>query len=734
MQSYKFSLMRKRIVFQAIIILGIYTHVTGTLHGKKEITLESIYKSGIFSQNSINGIRPAEDGEHYTMQSVNSILKYSYETGEKVATVFSLDSVKNAPFSYFYEYELSTDEKKILFTTHVVPIYRYSFAAEYFIYNIEQKSFTSLFAEERQQLATFSPDGSKVAFIYANNLYYKDLQTNEIVQVTYDGQVNKIINGIPDWVYEEEFSFSKAFEWSPDSKRIAFYRFDESRVKEFNMTLYEGLYPGWYRYKYPKAGEENSLVTIHVYELETGNTQVMDIGTETDQYIPRIRWTKNPETLCITRLNRRQDHLDLLLANSTSGKTEILYSEKNKYYISRVGDDQVTFLRDGKHFLLISEKDGYMHLYLYDLKGKPVSRVTKGNYDIEKLLGIDEEKQLIYYTSSESSPLQRDLYSITFDGLQKKKLSEKPGTHDAQFSRSFKYYINRYSNANTPAVISVNRETGEQIRVIEDNHVLQKNIHEYQFSKKEFIKIPAERGLELNAFMIKPPDFDSSGKYPVFMYVYGGPESQTVLDSWSGRNAWFQLLAQQGYIVVSVDGRGTDFRGEKFRKSTYMQLGKHETEDQISAAQYLATLPYVDDLRIGIFGWSYGGYMTLLCLMKGSPIFKMGIAVAPVSNWRFYDTIYTERYMRKPEENREGYDENSPINHIDGLQGNLLLIHGMADDNVHFQNSAELIKKLIEAGKQFDLQVYPDKNHSLPGVSTQYHLYTKMTNYILENL
>lgn len=699
------------------------------------ITLEMIYRDQYFAEKEISSLRSMADGEHYTtLENQRVIVSYDYKTGTHREVILSLDQSGIQEADEITEYEFSIDENKILITTGVTAKYRYSFEASYYIYDRLLKKAEPLLKQGKQQLASFSPDGSKVAFVRQNNLFVKNLLTGEIKAITRDGYLNKVINGAPDWVYEEEFGFTEGFCWSPDSKKIGFYRFDESLVKEFDMVLYDDLYPRLYRYKYPKAGEVNSLVSIHIANLESDTVITAFTGTETDQYIPRIKWTKDPEKLCIIKLNRLQNQVDVLVANAADGTSKVVYSETNARFISSINDDYIEFLNDGKHFIIRREEDKFLHYYRYTTDGQFVNQITRGEWDVAELIGIDHVNNILYYTSGETSPIQRDVYSIKMDGSEKQKLSANEGTNRADFSRNFRYYINSHSSANQPLHITLHAISGKLLRVLEDNQQLKIRMKECGFSVKEFIEIPAYDNMKLNAYIIKPADFDPGKKYPVFMNVYGGPESQTVIDAWDKGLAWEQLLVQQGYIVVCVDNRGTDGRGEDFKKATYMQLGKLETEDQIKAAKYLASLPYVDGGRIGIWGWSYGGYMSLLCLMKGSGIFRAAIAVAPVTNWRFYDSVYTERFMRTPRENASGYDDNSPINHVAELEGKLLLIHGTADDNVHFQNTMELVEKLVQADKKFELMCYPDRNHGISGGNTRLHLYRKMTDFILTSL
>ena len=703
---------------------------------KKEITLEDLYKKGTFRQQSVWGLRSMNDGIHYTtLERDGRILKNSYKTGEEVETIFNLND-HDTEIEYIGEYTFSPDENLILLATNQNYIYRRSFTADYYIYNRELKSLEPLSENGSQMLATFNPQGDKVAFVRDNNLYIKFLESDEERQLTNDGKFNHIINGGTDWVYEEEFSITKGFAWSPKGDKLAYYKFDESHVRQFNMNMFNReLYPENYAYKYPKAGEENAYVDIYVHDLQMEKLVKMDIGTEKDQYIPRIKWTPYNDKLAIIRMNRLQNHLDILIADAATGKSEILYSEDNKYYITRITDDYLNFLKDGERFVINNELDGYNHFYLYNMKGELINQITEGEWDVTQLIGIDEEDERLYYTSAEESPLHRAVYSIGLDGKKKKKLSEKEGTNRTVFSKGFKYYINYYSNANSPYYITLHNKKGKLIRVLEDNEQLKNTLDQYGFTKKEFMTIntPSSKW-DLNAWMIKPADFDPNKEYPLFMFLYGGPGSQQVTDSYSGRMAWFQMLAQNGYIVVCVDNRGTGARGEEFKKMTYGELGKYETIDQIEAAEYLSSLSYIDEKRTGIFGWSYGGFMSSLCLFKGADVFEMAIAVAPVTNWRYYDTIYTELYMGLPQDNPDGYDDNSPINHAHKLKGKYLLIHGTGDDNVHFQNSIELTEKLVQSNKQFEMQFYPDKNHGIYGGNTSYHLYTRMTNFIYDNL
>ncbi len=725
----------------ALLFLGTVQSLSAGMD-HTELTIESIYSSYQFNEKGVWGIRPLNDGMHFsnvvydTLTDLNNILQFKLESGHVTDTIFNGDwlrPVREEDPLDFDNYRLSRDENKILLATKTEFIYRHSTREFNYVYDRTKRTIATLSKAGKQRYATFSPDATKVAFVRDNNIFVKDLTTMQEYQVTHDGKVNQIINGATDWVYEEEFGFTRAFFWSPDSKKIAFYRFDERRVKEFSMPTYGGLYPDEYRFKYPKAGEQNSLVSIHVYHLESKRTVDMETRSHDDQYIPRIKWTHDPEKLSVLRMNRHQNHLELLLANVADGKTSLLLEEKNKAYLEIT--DDLTFLKDQKHFIWTSEKSGYNHIYLYDMQGKLVRQITNGDYDVTLFYGVDENKNSLYYQSAEVSPLERHIYSIQLDGKGKSQLSKEKGMHHAQFTDSFAFYIDQFSNHKTPTVVSVYNNEGGLVRVIEDNEELKERLTGLKLLGKEFFSFKTSDNVQLNGWMIKPTNFDEKKKYPVFMFVYGGPGSQTVKDAWGGNNyLWYEYLARQGYLVVSVDNRGTGGRGEAFKKVTYLKLGEYELKDQIEAAKHLASLDYVDRSRIGIFGWSYGGYMSSLCITRAAEIFKMAIAVAPVTHWKFYDTIYTERYMRTPQENESGYENGSPLNYAGSLEGKYLLIHGTADDNVHFQNSVEMVTSLTRANKHFDLFFYPDKNHSIRGGNARMHIYTKMTDFILENL
>jgi len=720
------------------IILGIMGLSLFAQVEKKILTFDDIFKSRKFSSKSVSGLQSMKDGEYFSQVKKDSLNLYEYLTGKYITTIITSNKLipegDTVPVD-IGSYEFSDDETKILFTRDEEPLYRRSSKANYFIYDLKSEKIVPLSKNGKQRLATFSSDGSKVAFVRDNNIFIKNFsqEVDNEYQVTTDGKVNEIINGATDWVYEEEFEFSKAFFWSPDGDKLAYYRFDESKVKEYQLTYYGDLYPEEYKYKYPKAGENNSLISVFIYNLNSKKTTPVDIGKETDIYIPRIKWTEDPGILALYRMNRHQNELELLLADAGSGITHVIYKETNKYYIEI--NDNWHFMKDKQNFIMTSEKDGYRHIYLYNLKGEEVLQITRGNWDVIGSNGVDEKNGILYYTSSESSPLDKDIYSITLDGKNKTRLTSGSGTNSPEFSKTFSYYMNRRSDINTPPNIAIYKPDGREVRMLENNAKLREIRESYSFSNAEFFKFTTSEGIMLNGWMLKPPDFDPLKKYPVLFTIYGGPGSQTVVNGWGTVSSWNQLWSQNGIIVVSVDNRGTGNRGEEFKKCTYLQLGKYETIDQIEAAKYLGSLPYVDKTRIGMWGWSFGGYLTLSCLTKGADYFSFGIAVAPVTNWKYYDNIYTERYMRTPQENPEGYEQNSPINHVDKIKGKLLLIHGMADDNVHTQNSYDLMTTLVAANKQFESQFYPNSNHGIySGKNTVYHLNKRMTDFILKNL
>ncbi|MEG2527807.1 MAG: DPP IV N-terminal domain-containing protein [Mucinivorans sp.] len=692
-----------------------------------------VINRGEFSPSGVPGFRSMKDGQHYTALAADrrSIVRYRFVDGLAVDTIFSMRDL--VPSVTITSYTLSDDENLILIPFAREPIFRHSFRADYWIYDRLDKQYYPLSKNGKQQAATISPDSRKAAFVRDNNLYVVDLVRGTERAVTSDGEQGSILNGIPDWVYEEEYGFDRAYQWSPSSSWIAFYRTDESKVKNYPMPIFErGLYPENTTFKYPKAGETNSTVQIRIYNIESGKQQLMDIGRQTDQYIPFIEWTGREGELAVHRLNRHQNHYDMLFCNAVSGMSQVIYSESSHRYIERIDKSKVYFLPQSSSFIIRNENDGFMHLYLYDMSGKMLSELTPGQEEVTELNAVDQKNRIIYYTATQG-PLHRALYAARYGrgGVRQWRVSDpRPGTYSAAFARGAKYYIESFSTSTTPPVVTIRDVKGEAIRVVEDNAALRGRVAQYAMPRKEFFTFTLPSGEVLNGYMLKPHDFDSLKTYPLFMTQYSGPGSQTVADNWSV--GWEAALVKDGYLVASVDGRGTGFRGYEFRSLTYGQLGKFELEDQIAAAKYLGSLPYVDSQRIGIYGWSYGGFMALNAILKGADVFALAVAVAPVTSWRYYDTIYTELYNGLPAENPMGYDENSPLNFAAGLKGKLLLAHGTADDNVHIQNSMDMISALTGAGKQFEMLIYPDRNHGMG--ADRNHLMHRIIEFVNANL
>lgn len=712
------------------------TVITTISAQQKDITLEDIWSNGTFRTERLDALRSLNNGAEYSVLNFDrsnrssSIDVYDYKSGDKIKTLFDSGSVKR--FDLIYTYEFSTDESKLLLATELDQIYRRSSEGTYFVYDINSKELT-LVSTDKIQEPTFSPDGTKIAYGFQNNLYVKELSSGSVKQITKDGAKNRIINGITDWVYEEEFGFVRAFDWNKNSDKIAFIRFDETNVPQYSMDIMgQELYPSQQVFKYPKAGEENAKVSLHLYDLAKESISNIDLSSYNNYYMPRIKWTSDAAVLSVQLMNRHQNTLDLVFVNASEETSELILQETDNAYVD-VRDD-LTFLNNNS-FIWTSEKSGWNHIYQYDKTGTLKNQITNGSWEVTSYYGFDENTGRIYYQSTENGSINRDVYSVLKSGKNKVRLSEGTGSNRASFSKDFTYYINTFSNAETPNVFTLHKaKTGKLLREIKNNEAVKNKLKGYKVSPKEFSTI-AINGFDLNMYMIKPLDFDPNKEYPMFMYQYSGPGSQNVSNSWGGSNDyWHQMLAQEGYIVVCVDGRGTGYKGRDFKKMTQKELGKFEVEDQVSAAKKLGELPYIDKNRIGIWGWSYGGFMSSNCLFQGADTFSMAIAVAPVSSWRFYDTIYTERYMQTPQENATGYDNNSPISHVDKLKGDFLLVHGSGDDNVHLQNTMRLAEALIQANKQFEWAVYPDKNHGIYGGNTRLHLFNKMTNFIRESL
>lgn len=730
-----------------LFLLFCLVALTLGIKAQNQVTLRDVSR-GTYRASNIYGIKPMLDGQYYTQISPDRkrIVKYSFKTGKQVEAIFDVKKARDCTLKYFDDYIMSPDEKLILIQTKTRSIYRRSFTAEYYIYNVKNNTIEPLSKNGPQQVPLFSPDGFQVAFVRNNNIFLvKLLFGNSESQITKDGEYNKVLNGIPDWVYEEEFGFNRAFDFSADSKMIAYIRFDESQVPMYKFPLYKGMnpeytefatYPGEYTYKYPKSGEVNSTVSVHTYDIKSHVTRKMDLPLDKDGYIPRIKFTSDPEKLAIMTLNRHQNRFDLYMANPKSALCKVAIRDESEQYIKEDEYSNIKFYPE--NIVLMSERDGYNHLYLYTIGGNLVKQITKGKFEVKSFLGWDKQSNVFYYTSNEGSPLRTAVYKI--DGKGKKtKLSTRTGTNDAIFSSNYSYYINTFSNISTPTLITINDNKGKELATMLDNKKLKEKIATLTLPQKEFFTFRTAEGVELNGWMMKPANFDATKKYPVIMHQYSGPGSQQVLDRWgigsfSDAGMFEAYMADRGYISVCVDGRGTGGRGAEFEKCTYLFLGVKESHDQVEAAKYLGTLPYVDGSRIGIWGWSFGGYNTLMSMSEGSNVFKAGVAIAAPTDWRYYDSVYTERFMRTPKENGDGYDAGSAIKRAPKMHGSLLLIHGTADDNVHLQNMAEYSEALVQAGVQFDEHIYINRNHGISGGNTRNHLMNRVANFFLRNL
>lgn len=719
--------------------------LTAMMMFAQQISLGNILR-GEYSARSVREVRPMADGESYSCLSDDrrKIERCSFKTGEVVETLFDAETARGASIRYVEGYIVSPDEKTILIETNRTRIYRRSATSTYYIYNVKNQTLAPLSNGGPQECPKFSPDGNQIAFVRDNNLFLvKLLFNNAESQITKDGERNKIINGKPDWVYEEEFSFSCAFDFSADSEMLAWIRFDESNVKTFSFPWYQGsnpsreeyaLYPGTYEYKYPKAGEENAKVSVLSYDIKSRVTRTMQVPLDADGYIPRIQFTGEKDKLMVLTLNRHQNRLDFYAVNARSTTAQLILREEDKRYVDEPAYADMDFSRD--QFILLSERDGYQHMYLYTIGGQLVRQLTSGEYEVTDYYGTDATGKNFYFASNEGSPMEKYIYKVDASG-KKTKLSTEKGYNEAVFSTGCQYYLNTYSNLNTPPVYTLCNASGKTLKVVEDNAELKKKRDALSLGAVELISVTTGDGIQLNGWMVKPHDFDANKKYPVLMYQYGGPGYQMVFNSYDngfmGGLTWEQHLAGKGYIVVCVDGRGTGGRGSEFKRCTYLKMGELESRDQVETALWLSKLPYVDKSRIAIWGWSFGGFNTLMAMCEGREVFNCGVAVAPVTDWRFYDTVYTERFMRTPQENPAGYD-CSPLHRYEKIKGDLLLIHGMADDNVHFQNSAELAEAFVQSGYQFDMQVYTNRNHSIYGGNTRQHLITRIEKFLDEHL
>ena len=702
-----------------------------------ELTIAEIW-SGELTPRSIKKVYPMNNGRHFTMLKHDNagalINLFSYKAYKKIKTIIhskDIDSLEG-----FSSYKFSPDEKLILLTTKESKIHRYSKKAIYYLYSIKKKTATKVFDKKIQE-PTFSPNGKHIAFVFKNNLYIRDLDKNEVIQITKDGKKNEIINGISDRIYEEEFKLVRAFEWSKDSKFIAFIRFDEREVKQVSIPIYgqkENSYPSMITFKYPKAGEKTSKVSLHYYSLNSKKIYALDLNRNDEFYIPKLIVTSSPSYFAAFISNRHQNELDMIRFNAQTGEVKKIFIEKDSAYVN-ASDLDILFLKNG-NFIWKSDRDGFTHLYLYDEEGNVLNQITKGTWEVTELYGVNKKNE-VFYQSTKNGSINRGIYKSGIYSGKMEALAEENGISSAEFSKNFRYFIHEFSNSSSPPIYtSRSSKTKKILKIIEDNHDLKKKAKAYALPQKEFITIRNKSGVPLNAWIIKPPNFDPNKKHPLFMYVYGGPGYQTVKNIWRGidKEYWYQYLATKGFVVASVDNRGTGGKGRDFKKMTYLRLGKYEIEDQIDAAKYLGSLSYIDANNIGIFGWSYGGYMATLALTEGADVFKIGIAIALVSNWKYYDSIYTERYMRTPQENEKGYKESSPVYYANKIKGHYLLIHGSADDNVHYQHAMQMAKALVEANINFDMHIYVDEDHGIYGRRARENLFRKMTQFIFRHL
>lgn len=727
-------------VKKLMLLLGTAVAACAAYGAAPRFTYEDI-AAGKFAQRTVAGLRSMADGERYTVLDSGRVVVYSYATGDREGVLASPEDIGVA-WERIADYRLSPAEDKVLFRLDSKPLYRRSSYSSYVVYDTGTGAAVPLHASDSVRYAVFSPDGRRVAFVLRNDIHVKDLTDGTVRAVTTDGLANRIINGLPDWVYEEEWGLEDALRWSPDGSKIAFLRFDESGVRDYSLDFYTDgsapaddatapLYPRRYTYKYPAAGEANSVVSLHVYDLATGRTERVDTGAETDQYVPFFGWTPAGE-LFFYRINRLQNHLEIF-ADDLSGDRKMIYEERSDKYVDNIGPGTVTFLSDGDRFIVKNEtRTGFAHLYMYSMREGFLRPITEGQWEVRSVVCTTDDR--IWFLSNETSPLRNNLYVVGTDGKGKRRLTRDEGTYSVVPSEGCKYYISYFSNSSTPNTVTLHDSRGKLLRTLEDNAELREYIAGLDYPVKEFFTFPVThegRRIDLNCYIVKPSDFDPGKSYPVLFTQYSGPGSQQVLDRWFVD--WEDALVQQGYIVVCMDPRGTGGRGEWFKKLTYGQMGLLETEDQIALAEYVAGLPYVDASRIGIYGWSYGGFMSLNCILKGADVFRMAISVAPVTSWRYYDSVYTERVNGLPQDNPDGYDLPSPVYYADGLKGRLLLMHGSADDNVHPQNSYKMAYELVKAGKKFDMMIYPDDNHSMMPAG-RFNVRQKMVDYCLENL
>jgi len=721
-----------------VIFLACYFCFLAAQAVRPVLELDSVV-TGKYNALTLPEMKPMQDAKFYTcLDEVGQhIISYQFLTGKQAEVLFELDKVKGDGPERITGYEFSPTEAKILVWAEKTPIYRHSFMTEYYIYDRKRNTMDALSLNGAQRDARFSPDGRSIAFVRDNNLYIKRLDFGTEIQVTTDGARNSVINGATDWVYEEEFMETSAYDWSADSKFLAYLRFNEKDIPTYSFPLYgafvskqkrQKYYPGQYSFKYPSSGEQNSVVTVWAFNIQTRSARQMDLPVAEEDYIPRIRFTRNSNQLAVMTLNRSQNTFKMYFANPKSAQSSLILMEQNETYLDPMYD-AIRF--NSNYFTYVSEKDGFRHLYIYGASGGLQKKLTSGKWDLTKFIGCDTVKNVFYYQSNEEDPTRRAVYSIDLKG-KKICLTTRKGTNNAIFNSDFTCSVQTWSDINTPPVFTLNDKQGLELRVLENNRKLRSELADFGFKDKQFIKVPAADGQMLNGWILKPVDFNNERKYPVILVQYSGPDSQLAVDAYDFD--WEYVLAQEGYIVVCVDGRGTGGRGAAFRKSTYTNLGLQETQDQIAVAGWVKGQAWVDGGRIGIWGWSYGGYMTLMCMTDPTSPFKAGVAVAPVCDWHYYNTVYTERFMRTPKENPDGYDKSSPILRAGDLKGSLLLIHGLADDNVRANQSLDMAEALIQKGKQFDMQVYPTSSHSILGDTYRKHLYRKMLEFFKQNL
>jgi dipeptidyl-peptidase-4 len=725
---YFFSMKK---IYISFICLAFVSYVQAQT-GNKSLLLQDIVEKK-YAPAHVEEICSMPDGEYYTVLSPDkkAVLKYAYKTGQLIETLFHVDKVKEIRLDHIDGYLISSTGHRILVWNEKESIYRRSWQANIYDYDV-RRNYLKPFSDAGGKLMVpvFSPDGRMCAFVRNNDIWLKKFDYDTESQITKDGSVGKILNGITDWVYEEEFTVTNLLAWSPDSNILAFVKSDESDVPTYSFqTFDDNLYPGFYSYKYPKAGQNNSKVACYTYNVETKDSKKMNVPMEDDGYIPSIRFAENSDQLAVMTLNRQQNHFKMYLVNPKSTVARLILHDENKYYINPDWILSLCFSKD--HFAYVSEKDGFTHIYLYTMTGILDKQLTSGDWDVTRLYGLNPETKTVYFQSAEENPLCRSIYKVDNKGI-KTKLSTKKGTNQAYFCKNFRYFVNNFSSTKTPGYISIHDENGKELSIMNDNASLKTLLADIRFPEKEFFTFTNPQGDVLNGWMLKPLSFDLNQKYPVVMIQYGGPNSQEVVDKYT--MDWYYYLANQGYIAVSVDGRGTGARGEEFRKCTYLKLGILESDDQIAAANYLGGLNFIDKNRIAIWGWSYGGFITLMSMSRGNGIFKAGIAIAPVTDWKLYDSVYTERFMRTPNENFNNYDSSSPVHIAGQLKGRLLLIHGTSDDNVHLQNTMNYAKALIKEGKLFEMQLYPGENHSLPDTETRNHLYTRIIDFLNHNL